>query len=44
MQMADYADRNGIAVDPSVLASLRSDAIRMRFAVLHAFVRSPRIR
>jgi hypothetical protein len=43
MQMADYADRNGIAVDPSVLASLRADAIRMRFAVLRPFVRRPRI-
>jgi hypothetical protein len=44
MQMADYAERNGLAVDPSELASLRADAIRMRFGVLHAFIRSPRIR
>ncbi|HMG86928.1 MAG TPA: hypothetical protein VK574_14445 [Terracidiphilus sp.] len=43
MQMADYADRNGVAVDPSVLASLRADAIRMRFAVLQSFVRRPRL-
>ena len=34
MQMADYADRNGCAVDPSVLACLRADAIRMRVAAL----------
>jgi hypothetical protein len=43
MQMADYADRNGIAGDPSVLASLRADAIRMRFAVLQSLVRRSRI-
>ena len=43
MQMADYADRNGGAVDPSVLASLRADAIRIRVAALHSHVRRPRV-
>jgi hypothetical protein len=43
MQMADYAHRNGSTIDPSVLASLRADAIRMRFAVLHSLVRRSRI-
>lgn len=38
MQMADYADRNGGAVDPSVLASLRADAIRIRVAALYSRV------
>jgi hypothetical protein len=38
MQMADYADRNGCAVDPSVLAALRADAIRMRVASLRSRV------
>jgi hypothetical protein len=43
MQMADFADRNSSALDPSVLASLRADAIRMRFAVLYSFVQRPQI-
>lgn len=42
MHMADFADRNGSAIDPSVLASLRVDAIRLRFAVLQSFLRRPR--
>jgi hypothetical protein len=43
MQMADFADRNSSAIDPSALASLRADAIRMRFAVLYSFVQHPQI-
>jgi hypothetical protein len=43
MQMADFADRNSSAIDPSVLASLRADAIRMRFAVLYSFVQRSQI-
>jgi hypothetical protein len=43
MQMADFADRSRCAIDPSVLASLREDAIRIRFAVLKSVVRRPRI-
>jgi hypothetical protein len=43
MQMADYADRNGVAVDRSVVASMRADAIRIRFAVLQSFLRQPRV-
>ena len=43
MQMADYADRNGTAIDPSVLSSLRADAIRMRIAVLQSLVRRSRV-
>jgi hypothetical protein len=42
LQMADFADRNDCAIDPSLLASLRADAIRMRFEVLNSFFRHPR--
>jgi hypothetical protein len=42
VQMADFADRNGSAIDPSLLASLRADAIRMRFGVLNSFFRRSR--
>jgi hypothetical protein len=37
MQMADFAERNGSAIPPATLASLREDAVRLRLAVLRRF-------
>jgi hypothetical protein len=39
MDMADYAARNGAAVDRELLAALRNDAMQIRFYVLMALAK-----
>lgn len=39
LEMADYAARNGDAVDPELLATLRSDAMQIRVCVLSALAK-----
>lgn len=41
MAMADFAERNGTASDPSFLAALRADTLQLRLAVLKVIARRP---
>jgi len=41
MELVDYAERNGRNLDNRSIQELRSDALRIRFSALKAFVLRP---